>query len=143
MFINLRGETYIKMKLGWSDELTEPVMILESGTYCSPETRDLFEDLDDVAEIVEVSDSADIYIRTHDSGYIILDSVKIIATNLEEFAMYPILDVYVLNSNCSDDILDRLAHLADLEGALENDEVIAAALGLDYVKLHVRTRPDW
>lgn len=131
------------MKLGWSDELTEPVMILESGSFCFPETRNPIGDLDDVRDVVEVDEGVDIYIRTHDSGYIILNSLKIIATNLEEFAMYPILNVYTLNSNCSDDIFDRLTRLADVEGALENDDVIASALGFDYVKLHVKTYPDW
>lgn len=112
------------MEVAWCEELCEPVI---------------------VTDVVKLDETPDIYIRTPDAGYIILSvcPLKIMKTNIQEVAMYPISSVHMLSDKCPDELLHRFETLAINECALENDEVIAEALGLEYIKWEPRSLPHW
>jgi hypothetical protein len=115
------------MEIGWSDLHSGPIII------------------DELTERVKITEKAHYYVRTEDDGFIILsrDPIKIIHTNLAEVDIYPIISVHELTDDPPDEIFDRLETLAEDCLALENDPVIAKALGFEYVKYKPRTRPEW
>ena len=115
------------MEVGWSAELNEPIVITE------------------LTEKITIKEKADIYVRTEDDGYIILAMapLRIIQTNIQEVAIYPILSVHMLSDQCPDDLFARFETLTKYSQALENDSVIAEALGFEYVEYKIRSRPDW
>lgn len=117
----------IIMEIGWSMELDQPILISE------------------LVNIVSIEEKDDLYLRTEDDGYILLTALplRIIKTNLQEVAMYPILSVHMLSDRCSDQLFQRFEALTEYIGELENDAVIAQALHFEYVEYQPRSRPDW
>ena len=117
----------IIMEIGWSVELDQPILISE------------------LVNIVSIEEKDDLYLRTEDDGYILLTALplRIIKTNLQEVAMYPILSVHMLSDRCSDQLFQRFEALTEYIGELENDAVIAQALHFEYVEYQTRNRPDW
>ena len=117
----------IIMEIGWSMELDQPILISE------------------LVNIVSIEEKPDLYLRTEDDGYILLTALplRIIKTNLQEVAMYPILSVHMLSDRCSDQLFQRFEALIEYIGELENDAVIAQALHFEYVEYQPRSRPDW
>ena len=117
----------IIMEIGWSMELDQPILMSE------------------LVNIVSIEEKDDLYLRTEDDGYILLTALplRIIKTNLQEVAMYPILSVHMLSDRCSDQLFQRFEALTEYIGELDNDAVIAQALHFEYVEYQPRSRPDW
>lgn len=115
------------MEVGWSDLHNTPIII------------------DELTKRVQITEKADIYVRTEDNGFIILalNPLRIIHSNLEDVDIYPIQSIHELCDNSHGEIFDRLEILADNQLSLVNDLVIANALGFEYEEYKPRTRPDW
>ena len=100
------------MEVGWSDLHNTPIII------------------DELTERVQITEKADIYVRTEDNGFILLalNPLKIVHTNLEDVDIYPIQSIHELSDNSHGEIFDRLEVLAEDQLSLVNDPVIASAL---------------